>query len=55
MGNPGSVLPGLTPFPLDPLDPLDPVQNSWRSKNAVKYNEVALFAGIWGLEKVVYN
>ena len=25
MGNPGSVLPGLTPFPVDPLDPVDPV------------------------------
>ena len=35
VGNPGSVLHGLTPFPVDSLDPLDPVdwlQNPWRLK-----------------------
>ena len=29
VGNPGSVLHGLTPFPLDWLDPLE---NPWRLK-----------------------
>ena len=32
VGNPGSVLHGLTPFPLDPVDPVDPLQNPRRLK-----------------------
>ena len=32
VGNPGSVLHGLTPFPVDQLDWLDPLENPWRLK-----------------------
>ena len=32
VGNPGSVLHGLTPFQLDPVDQLDQLQNPWRLK-----------------------
>ena len=44
--NPGSVLLGLTPFPVDPVDPvdpLDPVESSWRPKNELQYNEFGTF------------
>ena len=35
--NPGSVLLGLTPFPVDPAE------NSWRPKNELQYNEFCTF------------
>ena len=28
VGNPGSVLGGLTPFPVNPLNPANPLENS---------------------------
>ena len=43
MGNPGSVLPGLTPFPVDPVDPVDPLENSWKAKKLVQYNDFGTF------------
>ena len=50
VGNPGSVLPGLTPFPVDPLDPLDPVdpvdplENSWKLVLEQHSNDLGHFA-----------
>ena len=47
VGNPGSVLHGLTPFPLDPLDP---VENSRRLKKEQQSYSMVLahLAGKWG-------
>ena len=42
--NPGSVLLGLTPFPLDPVDPLDPVENSGRLDFVHRRGRSATFA-----------
>ena len=46
VGNPGSVLPGLTPFPLDPLDPLDPVESSSELRDAIFYAQALWLSNI---------
>ena len=44
VGYPGSVVAGLTPFPLHPLHPLHPLENSWRLDSMRRRGASAAFA-----------
>ena len=52
VGYPGSVQPGLTPFPLDPLDPLDPVDPVDPLESSSELLEVIFCAQAWWLSHI---